>query len=310
MNQEIEHSYLPIRGLKLHIAHIGKGEVGTLLFVHGFPEVWYSWRHQMVAAAAAGFCAIAPDLPGYGLSEPPSDLALASWESLIKDLLSILDSLGISKVFLVAKDFGAKPAFDLALCHPDRVCGVVTFGVPPLVESLSRSGLPEGFYIYRWRPGRAESDFGRFDARRIMRTIYILFSRSEIPIAKPGQEIMDLADDSTRMPYWFREEDLYAYTNLYEKSGFITALQIPYRTKPAEAEYADPRFEMPMFVMMGQKDYILKFPALKDYISSEKLKEIAPDHEITYIPKGSHFVQEQFPELVNQLMIDFLCKHA
>ena len=82
------------------------------------------------------------------------------------------------------------------------------------------------------------------------------------------------------------------------------------RTKPAKAEYAKPRFEMPMFVIMGQKDYILKFPALKDYISSKKLKEIAPDHEITYIPEGSHFVQEQFPELVNQLMIDFLCKHA
>jgi pimeloyl-ACP methyl ester carboxylesterase len=82
------------------------------------------------------------------------------------------------------------------------------------------------------------------------------------------------------------------------------------RTKPAKAEYAKPRFEMPMFVIMGQKDYILRFPALKDYISSEKLKEIASDHEITYIPEGSHFVQEQFPELVNQLMIDFLCKHA
>ncbi|RLN30978.1 bifunctional epoxide hydrolase 2-like [Panicum miliaceum] len=136
------------------------------------------------------------------------------------------------------------------------------------------------------------------------------FYRSEIPIAKLGQEIMDLADDSTPMPYWFREEDLSAYTNLYEKSGFITALQIPYRTKPAKAEYAKPRFAMPMFAIMGQKDYILKFPALKDYISSEKLKEIAPDHEITYIPEGSHFVQEQFPEFVNQLMIDFVCKHA
>ncbi|TKV99391.1 hypothetical protein SEVIR_8G040300v4 [Setaria viridis] len=310
MNQEIEHSYLPIGRLKLRIAPIGKGEVGTLLFVHGFPEVWYSWRHQMVAAAAAGFRAIAPDHSGYGLSEPPPDLAQASWEGLMKALLAILDFLAISKVFLVAKDFGVKPAFDLALCQPDRVCGVVTFGVPPLVESLGFSGLPEGFYIYRWRTGRAESDFGRFDVRRIMRTIYILFSRSEVPVAKQGQEIMDLADDSTPMPEWFREEDLSAYTNLYEKSGFITALQIPYRTKPAKAEYAKPRFEVPMFVIMGQKDYILNFPALKDYMSSEKLKEITPDLEITYIPEGSHFVQEQFPELVNQLMIDFLCKHA
>lgn len=83
--------------------------------------------------------------------------------------------------------------------------------------------------LHNQEPGRAESDFGRFDARRVMRTIYILFSRSEVPVAKQGQEIMDLADDSTPMPEWFREEDLSAYTNLYEKSGFITALQIPYR---------------------------------------------------------------------------------
>ncbi|KAK3139723.1 hypothetical protein QOZ80_5AG0388730 [Eleusine coracana subsp. coracana] len=310
MNQKIEHSFLLIRGLKLHIAHTGKGEIGTLLFVHGFPEVWYSWRHQMVAAAAAGFRAIAPDFPGYGLSEPPTDLAQASWEALMKVLLAILDSLSISKAFLVAKDFGVKPAFDLALCHPDRVCGVVTIGVPPLVESLDFSGLPEGFYIYRWRePGRAEADFGRFNARRIMRTIYILFSKSEVPVAKQGQEIVDLAEESTPLPDWFTEEDLSAYTTLYEKSGFITALQIPYRTKPSKVEYATPKFQMPMFVIMGERDYILKFPALNDYISSQKLKDIAPDHEISYISEGSHFVQEQFPDLVNHLIIDFVSKH-
>lgn len=66
---------------------------------------------------------------------------------------------------------------------------------------------------------------------------------------------------------------------------------------------------MPMFVIIGQKDYILKFPGMEDYMSSEKLKEVAPDHDITYIPEGSHFVQEQFPDLVNQLMIDFIKKH-
>ncbi|KAF0930971.1 hypothetical protein E2562_038542 [Oryza meyeriana var. granulata] len=257
MDQMIEHTYLSIRGLKLHIAHVGKGETATLLFVHGFPEVWYSWRHQMVAAAAAGFRAIAPDFPGYGLSEPPADLAQASWQGLMNDLLAIMDSLSISK-----------------------------------------------------EPGRAEADFGRFDTRRIMRTIYILFSKSEIPVAKQGQEIMDLADESTPMPQWFTDEDLSAYANLYEKSGFMTAIQIPYRTKAAKAVCAKPRFEMPMFVIMGQKDYILKFPALKEYMSSEKLKEIAPDYEITYIPEGSHFVQEQFPDLVNQLMIGFVNKHV
>jgi pimeloyl-ACP methyl ester carboxylesterase len=75
-------------------------------------------------------------------------------------------------------------------------------------------------------------------------------------------------------------------------------------------EYAKPMFQMPMFVIMGQKDYILKFPALNDYISGQMMKDIAPDLEISYISEGSHFVQEQFPDLVNRLMVDFISKHV
>ena len=78
-------------------------------------------------------------------------------------------------------------------------------------------------------PGRAEADFGRFDAKTVVRNVYILFSRSEIPIAAENQEIMDLVDPSTPLPPWFTEEDLAAYGALYEKSGFQTALQVPYR---------------------------------------------------------------------------------
>lgn len=78
-------------------------------------------------------------------------------------------------------------------------------------------------------PGRAEADFGRYDVKRVVRTIYILFSRSEIPIAQEDQEIMDLADLSTPLPEWFTEEDLAVYTSLYEKSGFVYPLQMPYR---------------------------------------------------------------------------------
>ena len=78
-------------------------------------------------------------------------------------------------------------------------------------------------------PGRAEADFGRFDAKTVIRNIYILFSRSEIPIAAENQEIMDMVDSSRPLPPWFTEEDLAAYGALYEKSGFRTALQVPYR---------------------------------------------------------------------------------
>ncbi|KAJ3682235.1 hypothetical protein LUZ60_014808 [Juncus effusus] len=308
--EQIEHSYLEIRGLKLHIAHTGKGELGTVLFVHGFPEIWYSWRHQMVAVANAGFRAIALDCRGYGLSDTPSDLKSLSWDDLTEDLLAILDSLSISKVFIVAKDFGVRPAFDIALYHRDRVLGVVTIGVPPIAYRLNLGGLPKGVYIYRWRePGRAEADFGRYDIKRVIRTIYILFSKSEIPTAQEGQEIMDLAYSSTPLPNWFTEQDLSVYADLYAKSGLPSALQIPYRTETKEPRAENPRFDVPMFLIMGQKDYILKIPGLVEYISSGTVKKFAPDLDISYVSEGSHFVQEQFPEQVNALLIDFLKKH-
>ena len=173
---------------------------------------------------------------------------------------------------MVGKDFGAVPAYEFALQHPDRTCGVVCLGIPFSPAPGSFDAMPEGFYVLRWlvrtyplagpsdfaaalqlvfscscvplffflfsffffcfllqEPGRAEADFGRYDVRRVVRTIYVLFAGAEIPTAKEGQEIMDLADLTTPLPEWFTEEDLDAYAKLYEKSGFRYPLQMPYR---------------------------------------------------------------------------------
>nr|ACG40667.1 epoxide hydrolase 2 [Zea mays] len=168
MAQEIEHTHIPIRGLNLHVAQVGTGELGTVVFLHGFPEIWYSWRHQMRAVAAAGYRAIAPDCRGYGLSEQPPEHEEVSLDDLIADVLGILDALSVPKAFLVGKDFGAMPAYEFALQHPGRTLGVVCLGIPFNPAPMSFDAImPEGFYILRWRePGRAEADFGRFDVRR------------------------------------------------------------------------------------------------------------------------------------------------
>ena len=84
-------------------------------------------------------------------------------------------------------------------------------------------------FFFDQEPGRAERDFGRFPAKTVVKNVYILFSRSELPVAQEGQEIMDLVHPSTPLPSWFSEEDLDQYAALYEKSGFRTALQVPYR---------------------------------------------------------------------------------
>ncbi|KAJ3682233.1 hypothetical protein LUZ60_014806 [Juncus effusus] len=307
---EIEHKHLSINGLNLHIAQIGKDELGAVVFLHGFPEIWYSWRHQMMGVSKAGYRAVALDWRGYGLSDQPQDPPNATWQDLIADLLGILDALSIPKAFLVCKDFGALPAYQFALQYPNRTCGIISIGIPFSSIRSSFDSLPEGFYIKRWmEAGRAEADFGRFDVKRVIRTVYILFSKSEIPIAQEGQEIMDLADLSTPLPEWFTEEDLSVYASLYEKNGFDYPLQIPYRKLGTGENVADPKIEVPVLLIMGEKDYCFKFPGFSEAINDGIMRKSVPDLEISFIPEGSHFAQEQFPEQVNEMIIDFLKGH-
>lgn len=98
--EEIEHKYVEVNGLKLHIAEIGSGSSAVVVFLHGFPEIWYSWRHQMIAVANSGYTAIAPDYRGYGLSDTPPEPEKTTFSDLISDLHGILDALAISKVLL------------------------------------------------------------------------------------------------------------------------------------------------------------------------------------------------------------------
>ncbi|KAL0398638.1 UNVERIFIED_CONTAM: Epoxide hydrolase A [Sesamum radiatum] len=367
---KIEHKYVEVNGLKLHVAEFGSGSSPAVVFLHGFPEIWYSWRHQMLAVAEAGFRAIAPDYRGYGLSDPPPEPEKASFLDFVDDLLALLDALALSKVFLIGKVFGAAVVSIFTLLHRERVLGFVTMGVPfmPPRPPSHHQHLPEGFYISRWKePGRAEADFGRLDAKTVVRNVYIMFSKSEVPIAQENQEIMDLVEPSAPLPPWFSEEDLAVYGALYEKSGFRTALQEPGR---AEADFGrfdaktvvrnvyimfsksevpiaqenqeimdlvEPSAPLPPWFteedlavygalyeksgqwvqswiyrilrIMGEKDYILKFPGIKDYIRNETVKSFVPNLEITFMLEGGHFVQEQSPDEVNELVLKFLRSH-
>ncbi|KAL6573953.1 hypothetical protein OROHE_001495 [Orobanche hederae] len=307
--EEIEHTYIKVNGLKLHVAEIGSELSPTVVFLHGFPEIWYSWCHQMIADAGAGFRAIALDHRGYGLSDLPPEPEKATFSDLIADLLALLDALTLSKVYLIAKDFGSRVAYLFSLLHPERVSGIITLGVPfvPPSRPTILKHLAEGSYISRWQePGRAEADFVRFDIKTVVKYIYILFSRNEVPTANMNQEIMDIVDSLTPLPPWLTEQDLAIYVSSYEKSGFRTALQVPYRSLHEDFEIANLRVEVPALVIMGGKDYSLKFPGIEDYIKSGRTKVYVPNYETAYLPEGSHFMQEQFPDEVNHLLLNFL----
>eukprot|EP00253_Pinus_taeda_P009133 PITA_09133 len=326
---KIQHKQVNVGGLNLHVAEIGSGP--AVLLLHGFPEIWYSWRHQMIALAEAGFHAIAPDFRGYGLSEQPSEPEKAGFYDLVEDMVGLLDALGIDKVLVVGKDFGAVVAYYLDLCHPDRVKGIVTLGIPYLKPGgLDKwDSAPKGLYFRHWQPSwnflnvsfgfinirtrERLGRFGRFDVKAVVRNIYTLFSSCELPVAEDGKEVMDLYDPSKPLPPWFNEDDLQMYSSLYEKSGFVFPMQVPYlcsKRDPGRLTlFSEHTIQAPSLLIMGTKDYFLKFPGVEYYVNSEMLKSAVPNLEIKFFPKGSHFVQEQFPEEVNKLLLGFLNQH-
>ncbi|KAJ9566073.1 hypothetical protein OSB04_002039 [Centaurea solstitialis] len=246
----------------------------------------------MIAVAKAGYRAIAPDYRGYGLSDVPAEPEKTSFADLVADTATILASLAISKVFVI---------------------GIITLGIPYMPpEALQQlQTLPEGFYMRRWQePGRAEADFGRFDAKTVVRKIYILFSNSEVPIAGENQEILDLVEPSAPLPSWFTEEDLETYGASYAKSGFLTALQVPYRSlleriAPPNHDPNAPIVVAPSLFITGEQDFFFNFPGMEEYLENG-IKQFLPNLEIIYIPEASHFLPEQFPAKTNQLLLDFL----
>ncbi|CAN1150551.1 Bifunctional epoxide hydrolase 2 [Linum perenne] len=225
---QIKHKFVKVNGSNLHLAEIGAGDK-VVVCLHGFPEIWYSWRHQMIALASAGFRVIAPNHRGYGLSDSGLEPEKTKFADLIADFRSILDFLNIPKLLIAICNHRWRSSQKISVCFPVTILRFFTrreYWVWLLLIQYHKH-RPEGFYFIRWKePGRAEANFSRFDSKTVIRKIYTMFSKSEVLIASQEQEVLDLVDTSTTLlPAWFTEEDLETYRSLYEKSGFRTALQ-------------------------------------------------------------------------------------
>src|SRR5579864_2853685 len=125
---DITHRFIEINGIRMHVVEAGTGPL--VLLLHGFPESWYSWRHQLAALADAGFHAVAPDQRGYGQTERPEPIEAYSMFHLVGDVIGLLDALGEEQAVVVGHDWGAPVAWHTALFRPDRVRGVVGLSVP------------------------------------------------------------------------------------------------------------------------------------------------------------------------------------
>jgi pimeloyl-ACP methyl ester carboxylesterase len=315
----IGHRFVDTNGLRMHVAEVGAGPL--VLLLHGFPECWYSWRHQLVALADAGFHAVAPDQRGYGRTDRPAEVDRYTILHLVGDAVGVLDAFAADQAVVVGHDWGAPVAWQTALMRPDRVRGVVGLSVPYRLRGsaaplgLLRAALGEGFYqIYFQAPGVADTELAR-DVRRTLRRV--LYSASGDaprreppvpPVVPPGGGFLDIMADPVTLPGWLTEQDIDTFTAEFQASGFTGGLNW-YRNIDRNWELTAPwrgaRVQPPALYVAGERDLVLRFPGSKDLIAN--LAAVVPNLRRTVILPGcGHWTQQERPAEVNAAMLEFL----
>ena len=316
MPNEITHRTVQTNGINVHIAEAGEGPL--VLLVHGFPELWYSWRHQLPALAAAGYHAVAPDVRGYGDSDRPQAVEAYAMREHMNDLLGIMDALGEEQAVIVGHDWGAPMAWNSAALHPDRYRAVVGMSVPylprgpmPPLQMMEAMFQNNFFYIlYFQEEGVAEAEF-EADVRRSMRLFMYgasgeargsTFSTSMLSKPKDSQ-LFEGADDRGQMPGWLSDEDLDVYTKAFEKSGFRGPIN-RYRNMDKDwhalPELADKRIEQPALYIIGDRDGVATFAP------TDPMKQLVTNLKMVTIPEVGHWTQQEAPERTNEELISFL----
>lgn len=300
-----------------------QGEGPLVLMVHGFPESWYSWRHQMAPLAAAGFTACAIDVRGYGGSDKPHAVDAYSLKEIAADVAGVIDALSPGKpAVIVGHDWGAPIVFATALLHPEKVRGVVGMSVPhsgqppaPLNHVFKMMFTDQGkfFYMSHFQAeGVAEAEF-EADVRVGLRKMYFGASADGVGWTtaqkKAGDAMLEGMPDPDVFPGWLSEDDIDYFVGEFEASGFRGPIN---RYRNFERDFAtmgalpDRVIRQPSMFVAGDKDLVLgMFGGAEGAIS--RMREHCSDLRGAHIvPGAGHWVQQEASDQTTALLIDFL----
>lgn len=278
------HRFVRLRELTLHVVESGPPTGQAVLMLHGFPELWYSWKHQIAALAAAGFRVIAPDQRGFALSDKPGRVADYAIENAVADAVLLLDALGVEKAHVVGHDFGGGVAWGLGMLHPERVDRLAILDSPhPLVfaQALHGPQKSKSWYMQAFRiPLLPEIAFMAFDfalLRWILRTQTVrpgAFTKDDIEVYVAGMK-RDYAIGTAL--HWYRallSRGLDSYATLV-------------RTTTA-----------PVLVIWGAKDTALGVEMARPP------SEHVPLSRVVVLEQAGHFVHWDEPQRVSELLLD------
>jgi len=315
---ELRHRVVPANGIRIHLVEQGEGPL--VLLVHGFPESWYSWRHQLPVLAAAGYRAVAIDVRGYGRSSKPAAVDAYRILQHVGDNVGVVDALGEEAAIVVGHDWGAPIAWTSALLRPDVFRGLAMLSVPYSARGSTRPldafraiGGDEEFYIaYFQEPGRAEREI-EADVRSWLLGFYFTASGDAPPpeggtmaTVPAGGRLRDRFAIPDTLPRWLGEEDLEFYVAEFERTGLTGGLN-RYRNVERDWEdmgaFAGRPIGVPALFVGGERDG----PTIWGGGAIARFPETVPRLHGSHILEGcGHWVQQERAEQVNGLLVDFL----
>jgi pimeloyl-ACP methyl ester carboxylesterase len=305
-------------GIKMRIAEMGQGPL--VIFLHGFPESWYSWRHQLPAIAKAGFHAVAPDLRGYGKTDKPANVEDYDIRHLTADVTGLIDALGEKTAVVVGHDWGSLVAWNAVLLHPDRFTGLVAMSVPyggranssPL-ETMKKTFGDNFYYIlYFQEPGVAEAEFDK-NPRAILSRLYLSPDSPREPpeVTDPKRSAggwIPRMGAPKGLPAWLTQAELDYYVNEFTASGFrggINFYRNFHRNWEITPELADRKVTQPTTFIAGQRDGVIRGQTAEQ-LTATMSRVVTDFRGSTIIPDAGHWVQQEKADETNAAIVAFL----
>lgn len=286
---ELEYSHIETNGIKLHVVQAGPKSGVPVVLLHGFPEFWYGWRNQIPALVGAGCRVIVPDQRGYNLSDKPKGVKNYRVETLVKDIIGLIDALEYEKVNLVGHDWGAVVAWTLAILHPERL------------HKLGIMNVPHPAVMRR---------FLTRDLEQMRRSWYVFFFQlpwmpERFMSADDWRGAVSALRGSGRI-HTFTKEDIAKYKEAWSQPGAMTAMLNWYRAviRHMPKLTKEPRVKVRTLMMWGMKDFALSHRMARpsmDYVDEGNL---------IFFPEATHWVQHDEAEEVNHYLVDFIFDKA
>ncbi len=284
MGLDLKHRIIATNGIQLHAVEAGPEDGPLLILLHGFPEFWYGWRHQIEPLAEAGFRVLVPDQRGYNLSDKPRGIRSYGIDVLARDILGLIDDAGREKVFVVGHDWGGAVGWWLGARHPERL------------EKLGLLNIPHPMVMGRYVTTHLSQ------ARKSWYIFY--FQLPGLPERSLRAGNWKLAEKSLRVTSrrgTFSDADLIAYREAWSRPGAATGMIHWYRAalRARPPWPRDPRVRVPTLLIWGTRDRALEKEMAQPSI------DLCDQGRLVYLDDASHWVQHEEPDAVNALLADF-----